>query len=393
MQSGHFSNAKSGMKRLVILGSTGSIGENALRVVAALPERLKVVGLAANRNYRRLAEQARQFAVPAVAVADREGARRFAQQAPSGLRLFVGPEGVAELAGAVEADLVVCAMVGMSGLVPVLNALKSGKDVALATKEVLVAAGGLVMQCASSRRRRILPVDSEHSAIFQCLEGREPRHLRRLILTASGGPFAFREDIDLDRVAVAQALAHPTWRMGRKVTIDSATLMNKGLEIMEARWLFDVPPSRIDVLLHPESVVHSLVEFVDGVVLAQLSVPDMRFAIQYALLHPERADGSLPSVDLGRIGTLRFKEPDSGRFPCLRLAREVAEAGGTLPAVFSAANEVAVQKFLDGEISFSGIWRLVARVTERHASQPADSLEAVLEADEWARRTAAETKV
>jgi 1-deoxy-D-xylulose-5-phosphate reductoisomerase len=331
------------------------------------------------------------------------------------MKIHCGAAGVEELAALEGADVVLCAMVGMAGLKPVLAAVRNGTDVALATKEVLVAAGRIVTEAARKHNARLLPVDSEHSAIFQCLqtsvrclpsvalakEGSvfsvqesEIRDLkseiRRLLLTASGGPFAGRPEMNFDKVTVAQALNHPRWNMGRKVTVDSATLMNKGLEIMEAHWLFGVPVDRIEVVIHPESIVHSMVEFVDGSVLAQLSPPDMRFAIQYALTCPERVDGKLPSLDLAATKGLHFYAPDEKRFPCLRLASEAARIGGTMPAALNAANEVAVQKFLDGKIAFSGIWKLVEKVIKRHHVIRNPQLDEIIEADFWARTLAQE---
>ena len=403
------------MRKIVLLGSSGSIGESALRVVEALSPPLKVVGLAVNRNYKRVLEQARQFNVKHVAVADPDAAARCKSAAPSGVKVHVGVAGVEELASLDGADVVLCAMVGMAGLKPVLAAVRNGTDVALATKEVLVAAGSIVTEAARKHKARLLPVDSEHSAIFQCLAtsvqclpsvalakegsafsvqksaiGNQQSAIRRLFLTASGGPFAEKPKINFDKVTVAEALNHPRWNMGRKVTVDSATLMNKGLEIMEARWLFDVAVDRIAVVIHPESVVHSMVEFVDGSVLAQLSPPDMRFAIQYALTYPERVDGKLPSLDLTAVKGLHFHKPDEKRFPCLRLAREAARIGGTMPVALNAANEVAVQNFLDGKIAFSGIWKLVEKVMKRHHVVRNPELDEIIKADSWARSLAQE---
>ena len=376
--------------KVVILGSPGSIGENALRVAAALPGRIEVVGLASRTNYARVLEQARQFHVGRIAIADPAAAAACAAAAPAGVRVLAGDAGVEQLAADDEADIVLCALVGMAGLRSVLAALRRGTHVALATKEVLVSAGRMVMDCAAKHGARILPVDSEHSAIFQCLEGRPPESVRRLILTASGGPFSARHELDFDKVTASEALKHPRWNMGRKVTVDSATLMNKGLEIMEARWLFDVPIDRIDVVLHPESIVHSFVEFVDGSVLAQLSPPDMRYAIQHALTWPERVDGGLPPLDLTRLDHLHFRAPDAVRFPCLGLARKAAVAGGTLPAVLNAANEIAVQNFLDGKITFSGIWHAVEAVMNDHTPTARPTLDAILAADAWSRTKAAD---
>jgi 1-deoxy-D-xylulose-5-phosphate reductoisomerase len=374
------------MKKVVILGSTGSIGESALRVVAAHPERFEVLALGARTNHRRVLEQARQFGVRLLALEEAAAARACSEQAPAGTTVRPGAAGIEWLAGLEEADIVLCALVGMAGLRPVLAAVERGTDVALATKEVLVAAGARVTAACARSGARLLPVDSEHSAVFQCLEGRAPASVRRIVLTASGGPFAGKTNLDFDTVTAAEALKHPRWKMGRKVTVDSATLMNKGLEIMEAHWLFGVPLDRIGVVIHPESIVHSLVEFVDGSLLAQLSQPDMRFAIQYALSWPERLDGrELPALDLAACGALHFAAPDEERFPALRLARQAAAAGGTLPAVLNAANEVAVQAFLDGSLTFAGIWRTVGDVMRRHAVNAQPSLDEIVAADEWSR--------
>jgi len=405
------------MKRVVILGSTGSIGRNALRVVAALPSRLQVVGLSANRDYRLLLQQAERFKVRHVAVADPAAARRCATCAPRDVVVRAGVQGLVELAQLEGVDLVLCAVMGMVGLRPVLAAINCGRDVALATKEVLVAAGQIVTRACARRSVRILPVDSEPSAILQCLNGRgrepettpqrqSPRaktkqargggvatvssDVRRILLTASGGPFASRPRVNLDKVTVKEALSHPKWIMGRKITVDSATLMNKGLEIIEARWLFGLALEQIEVVIHPESIVHSLVEFADGSLLAQLSAPDMRFAIQYALLYPERVATCLPALDLSQLGTLHFAEPDLRRFPSLNLAREAARLGGTAPAVLSAANEVAVERFLEERIRFSQIWKIVAAVLDKHRVNREPTLEELIEADKWARRAAAE---
>jgi 1-deoxy-D-xylulose-5-phosphate reductoisomerase len=375
-------------KNIVILGSTGSIGENALRVAAALPSRLKVTGIASRTSAPRLLEQASEFKVKHIALADPETAATVRPTVRRGVHVYEGPEGVEELAALKDVDIVLCAMVGMAGLRSVLAALRQGTDVAIATKEVLVSAGQMVMDCARRHNARLLPVDSEHSAIFQCLEGKPASSVRRLILTASGGPFAHRHDMDFDKVTAAQALKHPRWNMGRKVTVDSATLMNKGLEIMEAHWLFGIPYDRIDVVIHPESIVHSMVEFVDGSILAQLSPPDMRFAIQHALTWPERVDGSLPRLDLTTLGSLNFTAPDPVRFPCLGLARKAALTGGSMPCVLNAANEIAVAEFLDGNITFSGIWHTVEAVMNRHNNRARPTLDQIHQADHWARQEA-----
>ncbi len=394
------------MKSVVILGSTGSIGENALRVIAAQPDRIRVTGLAVHRQAARALEQAAAFGVARVAVADPAQADWARRQAPPGVTVLAGPEGVLELAAGGTADLVVCALVGMAGLRPVMAALEAGRDVALATKEVLVAAGAQVMAARARAGVKLVPIDSEHSALFQCLlstaalpacvrpaaapagQCAETR-VRRLLLTASGGPFANRPEVDFERVTVSEALKHPRWSMGRKVTIDSASMMNKGLELLEARWLFDVPVDRMGVLVHPESIVHSLVEFADGAMLAQLAPPDMRFAIHYALNWPARLPCDLPTLDLARLGSLHFADPDEQRFPCLRLARQAAAAGGASPAVLNAANEVAVEAFLDGRLAFAGIWHTVDAVLQAHDGAQPGGLDGIFAADDWARTAAA----
>jgi len=405
------------MKNIVILGSTGSIGKNALRVIEALSSRFRVVGLAASQNYKALLGQARRFNVKHVAVADPLMAKECSAMAPHHVKVHHGAEAVEDLAGMAGADIVLCSIVGLAGLKPVMAAVKNGTDVALATKEVLVAAGSVVTSACRKSGSLLLPVDSEHSAIFQCLgaKGREERiqrsesrgqnsgssirrsdyvertdgcGVRKILLTASGGPFAARPGIDFDRVTVRQALEHPTWNMGKKVTIDSATLMNKGLEIMEAQWLFNVPVDRIEVIVHPESIVHSMVEFCDGNVVAQMSVPDMRYAIQYAFTYPERLDAGLPALDLAGTARLTFMVPDEKRFPCLVLARGAARCGGTMPAVLNAANEVAVQKFLKKEIRFSGIWKLVEKVMRKHRVIKDPDLDEIIAVHEWAKQAA-----
>jgi len=376
------------VKRLVILGSTGSIGESAVRVLEALPGRFEVVGLACRTNVERLLEQAAQFNVPAVAVVDPAAAQDCSRRAPAGLKVLEGPAGLEELAGMPGVDIMLCAVVGFAGLKPVLAALGQGTDVALATKEALVAAGPLVTAAAEASGARLLPVDSEHSAVFQCIGLHPSRAVSRLIITGSGGPFGDRPDRDLARVTVEEAIAHPRWDMGRKISVDSATLMNKGLEVLEARWLFDMPVDRIDVLIHPESIVHSMVAFVDGTMLAQLNPVDMRYAIQYALTCPERLDGKLPAADLAELGTLTFREPDLTRFPCLRLAREAGLRAGTAPAVLNAANEHAVAAFLEGRVDFPGIWAVVEEVLARHEPLTEPALDDILQTDLWARREA-----
>ena len=378
------------MKRIVILGSTGSIGENTLKVVDSLPDKLQIVALGVNTNYERALEQAEQFGVKVVVVADHDKAAECIKEAPAGIEVLCGEEGMEAAASLNDIDILVCAVVGMAGLKPTMAAISRGTDVAIATKEALVAAGGLVTETCAKTGASLLPIDSEHSALFQCLTtaGRSTdgvSNVKRLILTASGGPFAAKPDIDFETVGVDEALAHPRWDMGRKISIDSATMMNKGLEIIEARWLFDLTLDKIDVVLHPESIVHSLVEFVDGSMLAQMSLPDMRLAIQYALTYPDRCAGDLPSLNLAQMGALHFSEPDAGRFPCLRIARDASLRGGTLPAVMNAANEVAVAAFLDEKISLAGIWRLVEDIMNKHDVIDNPDLATIFEADRWAR--------
>ena len=375
-------------KNIVILGSTGSIGCNAVWVARQLADEIHVAGVAAGRNQKLLAEQATELRCEWAGIADPANGREFRRQLPVGCRAVVGEAGLIEMVTAPRVDLVLCAIVGTAGLKPVLAAIRAGKTIALASKEILVMAGQIVIAEAQRCGVRILPVDSEHSAIFQCLEGQRRADVRRICLTASGGPFRNRPMEGLDAITSAEALAHPTWKMGPKVTIDSATLMNKGLELIEARWLFDASPAQLEVLIHPQSVIHSMVEFVDGSLLAQLGRPDMRLPIQYALTWPERRPLALEPLDFHRLQRLDFEAPDLQRFPALRLARHALETGGTMTAVLNAANEVAVARFMTGEISFTGIPRLVEKVLNRHQPLPAASLEQVLDADAWARREA-----
>ncbi len=375
-------------KRVVILGSTGSIGLSALKVARDLPERMEVVGLAANRQADVLVEQTAEFRPKAVAIFDHEGAATARKKLPAGMPCYEGEEGLVELATLPEADMVLVAIVGTAGLAPALAALKAGKDLAVASKEILVMAGEAVMNEARNQGRKILPVDSEHNAIFQCLNGDSRHHISKLILTASGGPFRKTSAEELEKVTVAQALKHPTWKMGQKITIDSATLFNKGLEMIEARWLFDVPIQQVDVVVHPQSIVHSLVEFVDGSQLAQLSHSDMCFPIQYAVTYPDRLPNRLRPLNLAEVGSLTFEAPDAVRFPALRLARWAGEAGGTLPAVLNAANEIAVDVFLKDKIPFPVIWRTVESVMKAHTNTEHPDLETIIAADAWARKEA-----
>jgi 1-deoxy-D-xylulose-5-phosphate reductoisomerase len=384
------------MKRISILGSTGSIGRSALAVVDAHPDRLRVVGLAAGENAPGLADQVRRYR-PAIASVASDAAFAELRERLGGpaapCAIAAGAEGLVAVATHPEADIVLCASAGTAGLEAVLAAIDAGKTIALANKEVLVMAGALMMDAARRRGVAVLPVDSEHNAIHQCLDGRARQDVRRLILTASGGPFRTFGFDALARVTAADALRHPTWQMGRKITIDSATLMNKGLEVLEAHWLFGVGARDIDVVVHPQSVVHSMVEFNDGSILAQLGVTDMRLPIQYAFSYPERWAAPCPGLDLARLGTLEFAPPDRERFPCLGLAYDALEHGGTWPIVLNAANEIAVEAFLAGRLPFPGIPRLIERaLAAADAAAPAPvTLPEVRRVDAWARAFSAET--
>ncbi|MFM8886131.1 MAG: 1-deoxy-D-xylulose-5-phosphate reductoisomerase [Chthoniobacterales bacterium] len=375
-------------RRIVLLGATGSIGRSACRVAKDFPERVQIVGMSGFRNTEKLAEEANALRPAVLAVPDEPSAAALRTLLDYAPRILVGEEGLCELAAVAEADMVLVAIVGTGGLRPTIAALEAGKDIALASKEVLVVAGELVMAAAERHGRRILPVDSEHNAIFQCLEGRDPSHVRKLILTASGGPFRTWPADKLRAVTREEALRHPTWRMGEKITIDSATLFNKGLEMIEAHWLFGVDIARVEVVIHPQSIVHSMVEFVDGSVLAQMSHSDMRFPIQYAFTWPDRIAGSLPPLEFAKLRSLDFEEPRYDVFPSLDLARQAAERGGAMPAVLNAANEVAVAEFLAARIAFPRIWETVAEVLEQTPDLPLTDLDGLLEADRKARELA-----
>ncbi|MEI6351322.1 MAG: 1-deoxy-D-xylulose-5-phosphate reductoisomerase [Verrucomicrobiota bacterium] len=380
------------MRKLVVLGATGSIGQSAAKVARDIPERMQIVGMSGHRNLSKLLEFAEEFPEAALCLTDGEngGAAALPEAIRSSRRIFEGESGLIELATLPEADMVLIAIVGTGGLKPALAAIEAGKDLAIASKEILVMAGEIVMEAARRKGIKVLPVDSEHNAIFQCLEGRPSSQVQRLILTASGGPFRTAPAERLESVTPAEALKHPTWNMGSKITIDSATLFNKGLEMIEARWLFDVEMSRVDVIVHPQSIVHSMVEFVDGSVLAQLSHSDMCFPIQYAVTWPDRVPNTLRPLDFAKVARLEFEEPRYDVFPALTLARHAGEVGGALPAVMNAANEVAVAAFLDGRLSFPGIWRTVAAVMESHRSVAQPTLDAIVEADRCARSHASE---
>jgi 1-deoxy-D-xylulose-5-phosphate reductoisomerase len=390
-------------KRVVVLGATGSIGESALKVANDIPDRMEIVGLAAKRNARKLAEQANQVRPRALCLVDESQLEDLRAALDYQPQIFSGASGLVEIACLSEAEMVLVAVVGTGGLQPALAAIEAGKDLAVASKEILVMAGEIVMREAKEKGVHVLPVDSEHNAIFQCLDSQEKRstpnaerpvsnadgNVRRLILTASGGPFRNTPNDQFESVTVAQALKHPTWNMGPKITIDSATLFNKGLEMIEAHWLFGVEMNRVEVVIHPQSIVHSMVEFTDGSVLAQLSHSNMCFPIQYAVTWPERVPNSLPPLDFGKLRQLEFAPPRYDDFPALNLARRAGEEGGTLPAVLNAANEVAVSAFLDRKISFPRIWQTVAAVMDRHSNVAHPDLDAILRADQWARGEAA----
>ncbi|MFN2508211.1 MAG: 1-deoxy-D-xylulose-5-phosphate reductoisomerase [Chthoniobacterales bacterium] len=407
-------------KRVVVLGATGSIGESAQKVARDIPDRMEIVGLAANSSAAKLAKQANELRPEAVCIVDETKLDELRARLDYAPAIFCGEAGLSEIATLANADMILIAIVGTGGLRPALSAIEAGKDLAVASKEILVMAGEIVMRAAAEKKVRVLPVDSEHNAIFQCLENhlrRNTEHrtlntedrtgeaetsmldagcsmfdvssVRRLILTASGGPFRETPRSEFAGITPEQALRHPTWNMGPKITIDSATLFNKGLEMIEARWLFSVEMPRVDVVIHPQSIVHSMVEFTDGSVLAQLSHSDMCFPIQYAVTWPARVPNSLAPLDFGKLRQLEFATPRYDDFPALNLARRAGEAGGTLPAVLNAANEIAVAAFLERRIPFPGIWELVEKVMNRHASVAEPSLDAILAADQWARGEAA----
>ena len=377
-------------KKVVILGSTGSIGTSALQVAREIPERMEIVGLAAASSVQALAQQAKELNVKHVALFHAEKEAELRALLPEDVTLYLGEEGLCQLASLEEADTVLISIVGTAGLHPTLCALEAGKNLAIASKEILVMAGEIVMKKAQEKGVSVLPVDSEHNAIFQCLEGHSggPEQVSRLILTASGGPFRQWEAGKLKDVTLEQALCHPTWSMGQKITIDSATLFNKGLEMIEARWLFDIPMERVDVIVHPQSIVHSMVEFCDGSILAQMSHSDMCFPIQYAMTWPDRVKNSLKALDFSELSQLLFEAPRREVFPALDLAKEAGIKGGTYPAVYNAANEVAVERFVAGDIGFCDIWGLVADVMKAHQREEAQELGPILEADAWARTQA-----
>jgi len=374
-------------RKVVLLGSTGSIGTSTLKVAADIPECMEIVALAANSSVQLLASQARETGVKHVALYDSSKESELRAVLPRDVTIHLGAEGLLEISTLADADMVLVAIVGTAGLQPALAAIEAGKDLAVASKEILVMAGELVMSAAAKKGVHVLPVDSEHNAIFQCLNGHRggEREVSRLILTASGGPFRQTPAEDLEKVTVEQALKHPTWEMGRKITIDSSTMFNKGLEMIEARWLFGIGMDRIDVIVHPQSIVHSMVEYIDGSVLAQMSHADMCFPIQYAVTWPDRVAGGLKPIDFAELGKLEFEAPRYDDFPALNLARRAGEAGGTLPAVYNAANEVAVDAFCDGQIGYTDIWKTVQQVMDGHQVQGATDLDVLIKADAAAR--------
>jgi 1-deoxy-D-xylulose-5-phosphate reductoisomerase len=374
-------------KRVVVLGATGSIGDSTLKVAHDIPERMEIVGLAANSNAEKLVAAANKMRPEAICLVDETKMDILQRDLDYQPRIFTGEVGLRELACLTNADMVLVAIVGTGGLRPALAAIEAGKDLAVASKEILVMAGEIVMREARDHGVRVLPVDSEHNAIFQCLDGR-PSEVRRIILTASGGPFRETPSNQLADVTVEEALKHPTWDMGPKISIDSATLFNKGLEMIEAHWLFGVEMNRVEIVIHPQSIVHSMVEFADGSTLAQLSYSNMCFPIQYAVTWPDRVPNTLPPLDFSRLGKLEFEIPRYEDFPAIKLARRAGETGGTLPAVMNAANEVAVAAFLNRHLRFPQIWETVAQVMDRHRTVAHPDLDAILAADQWARAEA-----
>ena len=374
------------MKKVVLLGSTGSIGISTCKVAEDLSEDIVLVGLAAGRNVSLLGEQVKKFQPRSICVAEQAAAKELSNQYDGNSEVFWGPDGLIEIATMEEADIVLIAIVGTAGLEPALAAIRSGKDIAVASKEILVMAGEIVMSEARKYGVRVLAVDSEHSAIFQCMSDCPRESVRQIWLTASGGPFRETPLEEFKKITLNEALKHPSWQMGPKITIDSATLFNKGLEMIEAKWLFDIEMSHIKVIVHPQSVIHSMVEFVDGSIISQLSTPDMCLPIQYALTYPKRMPSNRVQTNMAEIGNLEFEEPDLERFPSLNLARKAGDVGGTLPAVLNAANEEAVEAFFNKQIGFTDIFRIVALVMDEHDVNQKPTLEAILSADLWARQ-------
>lgn len=373
-------------KKVFILGSTGSIGVNTLDVIRLHPNAFEVVGLTANKNVELLLKQAEEFNPKFVAIRDENFAKQLRENLSGNITLLVGEEGIISGTRNADYDILLSALVGFAGLRPTIEGIKRGKRIALANKETLVVAGKIITQLVEEFNSELIPVDSEHSAIFQCLVGEQHKEVEKLILTASGGPFFKRSKEELNTVTVAEALNHPNWDMGSKVTIDSATMMNKGLEMIEAHWLFNLPPSKIDVTIHPQSIVHSMVQFVDGSIKAQLSSPDMRLPIQYALTYPDRFPNSFTNTKLTEIGEMTFFKPDFSKFECLQLAFDVLETGGTAPAILNAANEIAVERFLKNEVSFTEIPKLIKEALDNIGIKEALDLETIIEYDSLTRK-------
>ncbi len=378
------------MKNLTILGSTGSIGKNTLEIVRQFPDRFRVIALGAGKNLEPLKSQIDEFRPTAVSVLNEEVARELGKliETTADLEIYWGEEGYKKISSIPDVDMVVSAIVGGAGFVPTVAAIEAGKDIALANKETLVMGGEIVTRLVKEKGVQLLPVDSEHSAIFQCLQGNRRDNVRKILLTASGGPFRKYSKEEMDSVTPDDALNHPTWAMGSKITIDSSTLMNKGLEVIEAHWLFDVAPEQIQIHIHPESIIHSMVEYIDGSVIAQLGIPDMKTPIAYALAYPDRLPIDNPPLDLFALKKLTFYEPDFELFPCLRLAYEALKAGGTMPAVLNAANEVAVEAFLTRKIPFLAIPEVIELTMQKHQVSAGQDIDEVLGADRWARETA-----
>ncbi|MBU4345990.1 MAG: 1-deoxy-D-xylulose-5-phosphate reductoisomerase [Candidatus Omnitrophica bacterium] len=376
------------MKNITILGSTGSIGQNTLQVIKQFPDRFSIVGLSANSNIDILYQQIKEFHPRFVCVRDQKAAVNLKPKISPKIKLFMGEDGLEELVGQKRTDEIVLAISGSGGLPPLLKAIESEKTIILANKEALVMAGSIIMNKSGKKKVKIIPIDSEQSAIWQCLDGQDKERLKNIYLTASGGPFREKNKKDLQNISIAQVLRHPKWKMGKKISVDSATLMNKGLEVLETMFLFDVELDKIKILIHPQAIIHSMVEFIDGVILAQLSVTDMRIPIQYALSYPERLPTALPGIDFFKLKELKFEKPDFKKFPCLALAYRAASEAGTMPAVLNAANEASVDEFLKGRLEFISIPEVIERVLNRHKNIKQPGLGDILEADNWAREEA-----
>lgn len=372
-------------KNVAILGSTGSIGKSSLEVLSNFPEQFNVQYLTINKNIDGIVEQIQQFKPRGVVVLDEVASRELKTRIPDSTEILCGEEGLLEIVQRDDVDIVISSLVGFAGLKPTMKAIEAKKKIALANKETLVVAGEIIMNLVRQHGVALLPVDSEHSAILQCLVGEDNKHVAKIILTASGGPFRTKSKDELKHVTIEQALNHPNWKMGSKITIDSATLMNKGLEVIEAHWLFGVMPDKIDVVIHPQSIIHSMVEFVDGSVKAQLGMPDMKIPIQYALTYPERAQSAFARVSFPQLKEMTFFEPDREKFPCLQLAFNAIKTGGTMPAVMNAANEIAVEKFLDDKITFLRIPQLISKAMGAHVSKTHPTIDDIIDADVWAR--------